>query len=85
MAQAVEILLTAEGVAGEVYNCYDRYVSDYQVASIAKELSGSRSEIRGSPTSPKHQIVTEKLRRLGMEFGGEPLLEQTIRQMLDAA
>jgi nucleoside-diphosphate-sugar epimerase len=85
VAKAVEILLTAEGVAGEAYNCCDRYISEYQVASIAKELSGSNSEVRGSASSPKHQIVTDKLRRLGMEFGGEPLLEQTIRQMLDAA
>ena len=84
VARAVEILLTAEGVAGEVYNCYDRYISDYQVAAIAKELSGSDSEVRGSPTSPKHQIVTDKLRRLGMQYGGEPLLEQTIQQMLEA-
>jgi nucleoside-diphosphate-sugar epimerase len=84
VARAVEILLTSEGIAGEVYNCYDRYVSEYQVAAIAKELSGSSSEVRGSLMSPKHQIVTDKLRRLGMEFGGEPLLEQTIRQMLDA-
>jgi nucleoside-diphosphate-sugar epimerase len=85
VARAVEILLTAESIAGEVYNCYDCYVSDYQVASIAKELSGSPSEVRGSAKSPQHQIVTEKLRRLGMEFGGEPLLKQTIRQMLEAA
>jgi nucleoside-diphosphate-sugar epimerase len=84
VAHAIEILLTAKGIAGEVYNCCDRYVSDYQVASIAKELSGSDSEVRGHPTSPKHQIVTDKLRRLGMQFGGEPLLKQTIRQMLEA-
>jgi hypothetical protein len=59
--------------------------SEYQVASLAKELSGGNSEVHGSASSPKHQIVTDKLRRLGMEFGGEPLLKQTIRQMLDVA
>jgi nucleoside-diphosphate-sugar epimerase len=85
VAKAVEMLLTADGVAGEAYNCYDRYIAEYQVASLAKELSGSSSEVRGSASSPKHQIVTDKLRRLGMEFGGEPLLKQTIRQMLDVA
>ena len=83
VARAVEILLTAEGVAGQVYNCYDLYVSRYDVAATTKRLAGSQSEIHGTPGSPKHQIVTEKLRRLGMEFGGRPLLEQTIRQMLD--
>lgn len=83
-AHAVEILLTVEGVAGEVYNCYDRYVSEFDVAEIAKTLCGSKAEIAGTRTAPKHEIVTDKLRRLGMQFGGQPLLEQTIRQMLDA-
>jgi hypothetical protein len=50
---------------------------------MAKRLSGSDSEVRGEPTSPKHQIVTDKLRALGMTFGGEALLERSIRQMLD--
>lgn len=84
VARAVEILLTTEGVAGEVYNCCDRYVSEYEVAEIAKAQCGSRAEILGTRTTPKHQIVTDKLRRLGMEFGGRPFLEKTIRQMLDA-
>jgi len=84
VARAVEILMTVEGIAGQVYNCYDLYVSQYDVATTAKRLAGGRSEIHGSLSTPKHQIVTEKLRRLGMEFGGRPLLEQTIRQMLDA-
>ncbi len=83
VARAVKILLTVEGIAGEVYNCYDRYVSEYEVAQIAKELSGSRPEILGKPTAPKHQIVTGKIQRLGMEFGGRTLLEQTIREMVD--
>ncbi len=84
VAWAVEILLTAEGVAGEVYNCYDRYISQHEVASIAKRLSASHSEIRGAPSTAKHQIVTQKLQRLGMTFGGRALLEYTIQQMLDA-
>ena len=85
VARAVEILLTAPGIAGEVYNCCDRYVSDYEVAEIAKAQCGSEAEIAGERTAPKHQIVTDKFKRLGMQFGARPLLEQTIRQMLDAA
>jgi len=38
---------------------------------IAKEQSSSKSEI----LDPKHEIITEKLRRLGMEFGGRPLVK----------
>jgi nucleoside-diphosphate-sugar epimerase len=84
VARAVEILLAADGIAGEAYNCCDRYVSDYEVAEIAKAQCGSAARITGRPTAPKHQIVTDKLRALGMQFGGRSLLEQTIRRMLDS-
>jgi len=82
VAKAIGILLAAEGIAGQAYNCYDRYVSEYEVAMIAKRLSGSSSVVLGQETSPKHQIETGKLRALGMEFGGEALLESTIAQMV---
>jgi hypothetical protein len=65
-------------------NCYDRYISEYQVALIAKRLTGSSSEIRGRQTSPKHQIETGKLRALGMEFGGEALREKTVAELVAA-
>jgi nucleoside-diphosphate-sugar epimerase len=84
VARAVEILLQAEGVAGQAYNCYDRYISEYDVAALAKKLTGSPSHIRGEPSRPKHQIVTDKLRALGMEFGGQAFFESTIKQMLAA-
>ena len=34
--------------------------------------------IDGAATQPKNQIVTDKLRALGVEFGGEKLFEETI-------
>jgi nucleoside-diphosphate-sugar epimerase len=85
VAKAVGVLLEAEGIAGQAYNCYDRYISEYEVAMIARRLSGSDSRILGRQTTPKNQIVTSKLRALGMEFGGEALLEKTIGQMAEAA
>ena len=83
VVRAVDILLVADRVAGEAFNCYDRYVSDHEVATIAKELSGSSGEILGAPITPKNQIATEKLGRLGMTYGGRPLLEETIGQMIE--
>ncbi len=85
VAKAVELLLEAPGISGEAYNCYDSYISDFEVASIAQRLSGSKSEILGQPRAPKHQIETGKLRALGMQFGGAPLLEQTVAELLAAA
>lgn len=82
VAKAVSILLHAEGTAGQAYNCYDTYIADQNVAQIAKRLTGSSSEIAQINKGPKHQISTEKLRALGMTFGGHEPLEDTIRQLL---
>ena len=84
VAQAVEILLTADAIHGQVYNCYDRYISDHDIAVIAKQLTGSNSAIEGDATVPRHQIETGKIRDLGMEFGGTPLLEKTVGQLVQA-
>ena len=86
VARAVELLLTADAtaVAGQAFNCYDRYVSEEQVARIAKELTGSASAISDLNRGPRHQIDTAKLRALGMTFGGEALLRRTVQELIDA-
>lgn len=87
VAKAVEILLSAPAnqITGEAFNCYDMYISDWDVANVAKEICGSQTVIQGQQTSPKNQIQTEKLRQLGMQFGGQQLLSQTIKQLIGAA
>jgi hypothetical protein len=85
-AKAVELLLHADPkkIAGQAFNCYDRYVSEQEVARIAKELTESRSEITDLNRGPKNQIETGKLRALGMTFGGEALLRQTVAELVEA-
>lgn len=83
VAKAVGLLLDAPRIAGEVYNCYDRYVSQWDVAQLSRELSGSTAEIHGGQTRPKHHIDTGKLRGLGMKFGGDQLLRRTIQQLVE--
>ncbi len=85
VAKAVGILLTADGITGQAFNCYDQYISEYDVAMIAKELSGSSSQINGEGKQPNNQIVTDKIRQLGMEFGGEALLRKTVAEMVEHA
>jgi nucleoside-diphosphate-sugar epimerase len=86
VAKAVDLLLhaPAEQIAGEAFNCYNMYVSQWDVATMAKEISGSNATIHGWRTSPKNQIVTDKIRRLGMQFGGDALFRQTIEQIVAA-
>lgn len=82
VAKAVGILLTASGIAGQAYNCYDMYISDEMVARIARGLTGSDNRISELNTGSRNQIQTGKLQALGMTFGGPALLEQTVREML---
>ncbi len=87
VARAVEILLHADPtvIAGQAYNCYDMYVSEQRVASIARDITGSPTVIEDRAKGPRHQIDTHKLRALGMTFGGPPLLEDTVRALVAAA
>jgi nucleoside-diphosphate-sugar epimerase len=85
VARAVEILLGAESVAGQMYNCYDLYVSEREVAECAKAAAGSQSAISGESPRPLHQIDAAKLRGLGMTFGGRALLEKTVHELVEIA
>jgi len=87
VARAAGVLLKADNsaITGEAFNCYDRYISEYDVATMAKQLCGSSSRISGEQPRPKNQIVTEKLRAVGMEFGGNALFEKTVSELIDAA
>jgi len=84
VARAVEIVLAAPGIAGQSYNCYDMFISDEMVARIAKDLTGSNGSVSNLNRGPKNQIQTGKLRALGMTFGGQSLLERTVREMLES-
>jgi len=86
VARAVEVLLGADAstIAGQAYNCYDMYVAEQDVAGIAKQLSGSSSVIADLNRGPKHQIVTAKIRKLGMTFAGSEILRQTVAALVRA-
>ena len=83
VARAAQILLTADGVAGQAYNCYDMYIAEQDVAEIVRRFRGVDCRIENRKRQPKHQIETGKLQALGMEFGGRELLEMTIKQLLE--
>jgi nucleoside-diphosphate-sugar epimerase len=86
VARAVELLLHADpkAISGQALNCYDRYIAEQDVARIAKELTGSSSSIADLNRGPRNQIVTSKLRGLGMEFGGEALLRRTVAELVES-
>ena len=87
VALGIETLLNAEEsrITGESFACYDHYISRFEVAQLAKEVSNSSSEIVGEPKSPKHEINTDKIRTLGMKFGGKARLRETIQELVNFA
>lgn len=84
VARAVSLLLEADEkkIAGRAFNCYDMYISEQRVAQLAKEISGSKSEIADLNRGPKNQIETGAIRTLGMKFGGEELLRKTVAELV---
>lgn len=85
VAKAAMLLLhQGDRVAGQTYNCCDRMISDFEVATLAKRLTGSESLVTGVAKTAKHEIDTSKIESLGMRFGGTALLEQTIAELIDA-
>lgn len=86
VAKAIALLIQApvDAVKGEAFNCYDRFISDDQVVEIVQRLTGQRVNIPHRAPPPKNIIDTRKIRSLGMEFGGQSLLEQTVRELVDA-
>lgn len=87
VARAVRVLLEApeERIIGQAFNCYDLYVSEWDVAQMALAMSRSRANLYGGQTTPKHEISTDKLRALGMTFGGRDQLEQTVQTLVNVA
>lgn len=87
VARGIQCLLAAptEAIRGEAFNCFDRYISEYEVAELTRELTGSTSQILGETKRPKHEIVTTKIESLGMKFGGDELLRKTLGQLIERA
>ena len=42
VAEAIRVLLGYPGTRGESFSCYDQYISQFEVATLAKEITGSK-------------------------------------------
>ncbi len=87
LARAVRLLLEApaERIAGEVFNCSDLYVSNRDVARLVQTVSGVRGPLPAAPAAMTRDVmVCTRLKALGMTFGGRPLLEQTVAELVAA-
>jgi len=79
VVSAIELMLeTDHSVAGNTYNLCSGFVSHHQVASIAKQFSGSEAELAGPPKKSKTPMRTDKIEALGMKFGDEAMLQNVV-------
>lgn len=86
LARAVALLLRAEGVAGNIFNCSDRYISDREIAVLMQRYAGITGPLPDEPPAPVLRVMRcDRLRALGATFGGLPLLEETVARVVDLA
>jgi len=86
VAKAIKLLIHAPvgAIKGEAFNCYDRFISDDQVADLVQQITGQTVAISHRASPAKNIIDTRKIQSLGLKFGGEPLLEQTVRELIES-
>jgi nucleoside-diphosphate-sugar epimerase len=83
VARAVWMLLTADGIAGRVFNCSDLMVSTTTVAQIVQRTTGARGPLPPHPSGSLPRIMScGGLHERGFHFGGVSLLEQTIGEII---
>ncbi len=82
VARATTLLLAADGVAGQIYHCTDLFITDHAVAEMARDRAGSKARIEGEVPQARHPIACRQLKALGFKFGGEPLLQATVSDLV---
>lgn len=86
LARAVWALLTAEGVAGGVFNCSDRWVSGREVAERMQKHARCSGPLPDEPPAPPLRVADcTALSRLGVTFGGSALLDETAGEIVELA
>jgi nucleoside-diphosphate-sugar epimerase len=86
VAQSVWRLLTAppEAVAGRMFNCSDIVVSTHDIVRLAQEIAGIEGPLPEPSAPPKNLMECSGLKALGVEFGGWPLFEASIAELVAA-
>lgn len=83
VARAVWLLLNARGIAGRAFNCSDLMVSTRELARIVQRITGARGPLPPEPAgAPSRSMNCAGLLDQGFVFGGIPLLEQTIGEIV---
>ena len=84
VADAVWRIATAEPfrIAGQMFNCSDIVVSTRELVEIVHGVAGASGPFPDLPPPPRNRMDCARLAELGLVFGGQPLLEETVRALV---
>lgn len=87
VAQSVWRLLQAEAgqVAGRMFNCSDIAITTRDIVRLVHRIGGISGPLPEDSQPPGNIMKCDGLKRLGVTFGGWPLLERTIAELVSAA
>lgn len=83
IAQAIDLAIDNKEAAGKIYNLVDFYIDNMTIASMVKELCGSRSIISGIPKQPIHTIDNTQSKVLGVHYAGMEGLKRYIQELIN--
>jgi hypothetical protein len=75
----------AESIAGRVLNCSDIVVSHRRIVELVHEIANVDGPVPEEGEHPAGIMRCDALQALGVRFGGEPLFEATIAEIVAAA
>jgi nucleoside-diphosphate-sugar epimerase len=86
VAQATWLLLKAEpsAVAGRMFNCSDIVVSTRDIVRLAQRSAGVTGPLPDISPAPTNVMQCTGLKELGVDFGGWPLFEETVADLVTA-
>lgn len=86
VADAAWRLLNAEAgaIAGRAFNCSDIVVSTRDVVRLAHKIAGTSGPLPEAAPAPNNIMGCAGLERLGISFGGWPLLEENVAELVAA-
>lgn len=83
VARAVTRLLdTDSNIAGQTYNCCDRFVSFAEIIDVVSDILGRPVETTGQAKMGGNEMQTSRIKKLGFHFSGDDCLRQTIEQIV---
>ena len=86
VAESVWRLLKAdaETIAGRAFNCSDIVVSTRDIVSLVQRIADVSGPLPEPASAPANQMASDGLAALGVRFGGLPLLERTVAELVEA-